>query len=66
MVAAPQDCRLARSFREALDVASWGQVALALMSFGLFEGVLTERLLVWVLDAMTRQYQQQELDTQVV
>jgi hypothetical protein len=53
MVAAPQDCLLARSFLEALDVANWGQVALALMSFGLLEGVLTEGLLGWSFEAMT-------------
>lgn len=40
--AAPHDCRLARSFRDAFDVASCGQVALALMSFGLFEGALED------------------------
>jgi hypothetical protein len=56
IVVAPQDCRLARSFLDALDVASWGQVALALMSFGLLEGVFGEEPLDWVLDAMTMEY----------
>lgn len=32
---APQECRLARSFLDALEVASWGHVAEARMSFGL-------------------------------
>ena len=33
---------MARSFLEALDVASCGQVALALISLGLLEGVFGE------------------------
>jgi hypothetical protein len=32
---APQEWRLARSFLEALDIASWGQVAEARMNLGL-------------------------------
>lgn len=51
--AAPQDCRLARSFLEAVDVANCGHVALALVNFGLFEDVLAEELLDWSFDAMT-------------
>jgi len=52
MVVAPHDCRLARSFLNALDVASCGQVALALMSLGLLEGVLGREVLDWDLEAM--------------
>jgi hypothetical protein len=63
--AAPHDCRSARSFREAFDVASWGQVALALMSFGLFEDVLADGPLGWSLDAMTEKYLLQQLDAQL-
>ena len=33
---APHDSKLARSFLEAFEVASWGHVADALMTFGLF------------------------------
>jgi len=52
--AALVDCQLARSFREALDVAREGAVALARMSFGRWEeeGVFGEELLDWDLEAM--------------
>ena len=45
MDVAPQDCLLARSFLEALDVASRGHVTLALMSFGRLEGLFEEDIL---------------------
>ena len=47
MVVAPHECKLARSFLEALEVASCGQVAEALMSFGLLvEGVFGEPIVL--------------------
>jgi hypothetical protein len=54
MDVAPQDCRLARSFLEALDVASRGHVTLALMSFGRLEGLFEEDILDWLFGEMVR------------